>query len=109
MAQFDVHQNLSSLRVAIPFVVIVQSSQFDASRSRVVVPLVSKKAMSSSLLKVRAKINPEFVINGQAVVLHPLEMSSIPTHQMGEWVATLEDSGLEITDALDELFTRSWK
>ena len=109
MAQFDVHRNLSSLRVAIPFVVIVQSSQFDASRSRVVVPLVSKKAMPSGLLKVRAKINPEFVIAGQPVVFHPLEMSAVPTNQLGERVATLEDSGLEITDALDELFTRSWR
>jgi toxin CcdB len=109
MAQFDVHRNLGAVQGSIPFVVIVQSSQFEASKRRLIAPLVSKKFMPSGLLKVRSKINPEFVIKGQAVVLHPLEMSSIPTHQLGEWVATLEDSGLEITDALDELFTRSWK
>jgi hypothetical protein len=40
MAQFDVHRNKGALRDAIPFVVIVQSAQFDGYRRRVVVPLV---------------------------------------------------------------------
>jgi toxin CcdB len=39
MAQFDVHRNIGRHEDAIPFVV-VQSSQFDGYRRRVVVPLV---------------------------------------------------------------------
>jgi len=40
-AQFDVHRNTGRNRTAIPYVVIVQSSYFEKSRRRVVVPLVS--------------------------------------------------------------------
>ena len=40
MAQFDVHRNKGALRESIPFVVLVQSAQFDRYRRRVVVPLV---------------------------------------------------------------------
>jgi toxin CcdB len=35
MAQFDVHRNTGRLRDTIPFVVIVQSSQFDIRNVRV--------------------------------------------------------------------------
>jgi hypothetical protein len=40
MAQFDVHRNTGKHRDSIPFVVVVQSAQFDGYRRRVVVPLV---------------------------------------------------------------------
>ena len=38
MAQFDVHRNKGALRESIPFVVLVQSAQFDRYRRRMVVP-----------------------------------------------------------------------
>jgi toxin CcdB len=38
MAQFDVHRNKGALRDSIPYVVLVQSAQFDRYRRRVVVP-----------------------------------------------------------------------
>ena len=38
MAQFDVHRNKGALRDSIPFVMDVQSAQFDGYRRRVVPP-----------------------------------------------------------------------
>ena len=45
MPQFDVHRNKGTLRDAIPFVVIVQSSLFDGYKRRVVVPLVRRTVL----------------------------------------------------------------
>jgi toxin CcdB len=104
MAQFDVHRNTGKNRENIPFVVIVQSSLFDHYRRRVVVPLVLKSTLNID----ESRINPVFTITGVEVVLHPLEIVSIPTDQLGEKVGLLADEGLKISDALDELLTRSW-
>jgi toxin CcdB len=106
MAQFDVHRNTGRHRDVIPFVVVVQSAQFDPYRRRVVVPLVRK----STIGKVgRAAFNPTFKIRGTPVVLHPLEIVSIPTDQLGEQVGSLVDEAEQIIAALDELLTQAWK
>ena len=63
MAQFDVHRNTGKQRDAIPYVVVVQSSLYDAYRRRVAIPL-----------------NPVFTVKGVAVVLHPLEIVSVAAH-----------------------------
>jgi toxin CcdB len=105
MAQFDVHRNPGRHRDTIPFVVIVQSALYDDYRRRVVVPLVDK----SSLGKVtNPRFNPTFRINGQSVVLHPLEIVSVARENLGERVDSLEAQGDKIISALDELLTR-WR
>jgi toxin CcdB len=105
MAQFDVHRNPGRHRDTIPFVVIVQSALYDDYRRRVVVPLVDK----SSLGKVtNPRFNPTFRINGQSVVLHPLEIVSVARENLGERVDSLEAEGDKIISALDELLTR-WR
>jgi toxin CcdB len=106
MAQFDVHRNTGKHKDTIPFVVVVQSSQFDDYRRRVVVPLVRKSAISKTS---HASFNPTFKIRGTSVVLHPLEMVSIPNDQLGEFVESLSDEGHQIMAALDELLTQAWK
>jgi toxin CcdB len=106
MAQFDVHRNLGIHKDSIPFVVIVQSAQFDNYRRRVVVPLVR----SSVIGKVsHGTFNPTFKIRGTSVVLHPLEIVSIPVDRLGVLVGSLADQSQQIVAALDELFTRAWK
>jgi toxin CcdB len=106
MAQFDVHRNIGQHQDSIPFVVIVQSAQFDNYRRRVVVPLVK----STVIAKVsHAGFNPTFKIRGTSVVLHPLEIVSIPVNQLGALVGSLSDQSQIIVGALDELFTRAWK
>jgi toxin CcdB len=103
MAQFDVHRNPGRHRDRIPFVVVVQSSLYDAYRRRVVVPLVSK----SSLGKVaNSRFNPTFRIKGVSVVLHPLEIVSVARENLGDKVGSLGEEGDQIIAALDELLTR---
>jgi toxin CcdB len=106
MAQFDVHRNTGHHMDSIPFVVIVQSAQFDSYRRRVVVPLVK----SSAIGKVsHATFNPAFKIRGTSVVLHPLEIVSIPVDRLGVLVGSLREQSQLIVAALDELLTQAWK
>ena len=108
MAQFDVHRNKGALRDAIPFVVLVQSAQFDRYRRRVVVPLVRQTASPVGSNTAGTRLNPVFVVDGLRVVLHPLDTVSVALDQLGERVGTLKQDGQAIADALDELLTRSW-
>ena len=106
MAEFDVHRNSGKHKHAIPFVVVVQSAQFDNYRRRVVVPLV----WTATIGKISyAGFNPTFKIRGIAVVLHPLEMASVAVDRLGEVVGTLREENQLIVAALDEFLARGWK
>jgi toxin CcdB len=106
MAQFDVHRNTGRHRDDIPYVVLVQSSLYDSYRRRVVVPLVKKSVLGKVA---NPHFNPAFKIENLAVVLHPLEIVSVPTDQLGEFVISLRDHGDAIAAALDELLTQAWR
>jgi toxin CcdB len=106
MAQFDVHRNTGKHRDDIPYVVIVQSSLYDSYRRRVVVPLVRKSALGKVS---NSRFNPSFKIEKVQVVLHPLEIVSVPIEQLGEYVESLSQEGSRIMDSLDELLTQSWR
>jgi toxin CcdB len=106
MAQFDVYRNSGKHKDTIPFVVVVQSAQFDNYRRRVVVPLVRATAIGKVSFP---GFNPIFRIRGTSVVLHPLEIVSIPVEQLGEMVGSLSDDSQSIVAALDEILTRAWK
>ena len=108
MAQFDLHRNKGALRDSIPYVVVVQSSQFDRYKRRVVVPLVRQNILPRDTPTVGARMNPVFIIKGARVVLHPLDMVSVALDQLGDAVGSLAQEGQAIADALDELLTRSW-
>jgi len=108
MAQFDVHRNKGALRDSIPFVVVVQSAQFDRYRRRVVVPLMRQTLLPCDTPTVGARMNPAFVIDGVRVVLHPLDIVSVAVDQLGEVIGSLKQEGQVLADALDELLTRSW-
>jgi len=105
MAQFDVHRNTGKHRDDIPYVVLVQSSLYDNYRRRVVVPLVRKSALGKIN---NPRFNPLFKIEKLQVVLHPLEIVSVPNEQLGEFVASLNAEGNRIMDALDDLLTQAW-
>lgn len=108
MKQFDVFRNAGRNRSAIPYVVVVQSSWFDRSQRRVVVPLVSLDVLERTVRLPRSAINPEFTIEGHRVVLNPLEIVSVPVETLHEHVASLAEDGDTIIAALDELFSRAW-
>lgn len=105
MAQFDVHRNTGRHRDDIPYVVLVQSALYDAYQRRVVVPLVKKSALGKIS---NPRFNPHFEIEKIQVVLHPLEIVSMPTAQLGAFVKSLHLEGGCIMDALDELLTHAW-
>ncbi len=105
MAQFDVHRNPGRHHERIPFVVIVQSTLYDGHRRRVVAPLVNKALLGKI---VNPRFNPTFRIKGQSVVLHPLEIVSVATRDLGELVSSLEEHSEAVIGALDELLTR-WR
>lgn len=105
MAQFDVHRNPGRNRDGIPYVVVLQSAVFDDYARRVVVPLVRRSDVGRIP---HARFNPSFVIEGISVVLHPLEIVSVPADRLGSPVASLADQGQQIIDALDELMTRAY-
>jgi toxin CcdB len=106
MAQFDIHRNSGRHKDAIPFVVVVQSSQFDDYRRRVVVPLVRSSSLGKTDL---LNFNPGFRVCGTSVVLHPLEIVSVAIEHLGPVVGSLAAEGQQIVAALDELFSRAWK
>jgi toxin CcdB len=106
MSQFDVHRNIGKHKEAIPFVVVVQSAQFDSYRRRVVVPLV--RAVEIGKINYRA-FNPTFKVLGVSVVLHPLEIVSVALEQLGDVVGSLSEESQSIVAALDELLSRAWK
>ena len=108
MSQSDVHRNLGKQKVAIPYVVVVQSSRFDRSRRRVVVPLVALQATGAAGKPPRSVLNTIFEVEGVAVVLNPLEISSVAIESLGERVASLAEDRDRIIQALDELFSRAW-
>lgn len=108
MAQFDVYRNQGAQRAHIPFVVSVQSAQFDRYRRRVVVPLVRRTALPASAALAGSRMNPVFTIEGVELVLHPLDTVSAALEQLGEVAGSLAEHGQRIADAMDELLTRSW-
>jgi toxin CcdB len=105
MAQFDVHANPGRLRVEAPFLVVVQSSRFDASETRLVVPLLSRSGAGPN------EIAPRFRVAGADVVLSPLQMFSIVASRLGPVVASLADdaSAGRIIAAIDEVITTAWR
>ncbi len=108
MAQFDIHRNKGPLKATIPYVVVVQSGQFDRYRRRVVVPLVRRTALPRTTPTAGSRMNPVFRVQNLEVVLHPLDMVSVAMTDLGSIAGSLADHGQQIADALDELLTRSW-
>ena len=69
-------------------------------------PLVNKSVLGKIG---NPRFNPSFRIEKNQVVLHPLEIVSIPNKQLGEYVGSLDHEGGRIMDALDELLTQAWR
>lgn len=104
MAQFDVHRNRGRQKSGIPFLLIVQSRRFDASGRRVIAPLLD----GTMVRVVEPNFTPSFVIENRTVVLHPLQIVSLPGDHLGEFVCSLEPEGARIIAAIDLLISRAW-
>jgi toxin CcdB len=80
MAQFDVHRNLGTTRAEFPYFVILQSSLFQGSRRRVVIPLTRTTAR----LPQAERLNPVFEIEGQIFSLMTLATLSLPKDRLDD-------------------------
>jgi toxin CcdB len=105
MAQFDVHANVGRNRAAIPFVVVLQSKHFDASRRRIVAPLLDAAGFSAV-----SEVTPAFTIRRKRVVLDPFQIATVPHEALGERVGSLagEADAAAVQRALDEVFARAY-
>jgi toxin CcdB len=102
---FDVHRNPGRNQHAVPFVVVVQSKRFRGSARRVVVPLVAAEAFGQA----DSDFGPHFVIEGQSVVLDPLQIANIPRDSLGPPVMSLAVEDGRIINAIDALLSRAWR
>jgi toxin CcdB len=102
MAQFDVYRNIGRQREVIPFVVAVQSSLYGDYSRRVVIPLVKASVLGGIANR---RLNPTFKIKNIAVVLHPLEIVSVPFSSLGVSVDSLKAVAECVIGSLDDLLT----
>lgn len=64
--------------------------------------------MLASLVRaVEPSLNPSFHIEELDVVLHPLEMVSVPVERLGERIGTLAAEGDRIIAAIDIVIARA--
>ena len=101
MAQFDVHRNQGALRDSIPFVVQVQSAQFDAYRRRVVVPLVTVERAGGAM----ERLMPCLLVDDRQMVMDTAQIMGIPMRMLGKPVADLSNERGAIMAALDMLIS----
>ena len=66
-----------------------------------------RSALPVLMPSVGTRMNPVFRVERLDVVLHPLDMVSVALEQLGEHIGSLADQGHAISDALDELLSRS--
>lgn len=99
MPQFDVHRNPGRTKTAIPFVLVVQSDRWESRPDRVVIPLV----LASEVGYHDRALNPEFVVDGVAVLMNPLQVATIPTRLLGPAVGSLDSRHNQIITALNAL------
>ena len=104
MAQFDVHRNAGRNRVAVPYVVVVQSARLDGLPTRVVIPLV----IPSQPYQRDPRLAPSFWVERREVVAHAWETQTIPRIALGSLLASLADdaSAGAIVGATDAVIGR---
>ena len=103
--QLSVHRNPGRNKTVVPFVVAVQSNRFRTSARRVVVPLVAAGAFGVP----DSDVGPHFIVEGQAVVLDPLQITNLPRDALGSPVGSLAEEDERVVRALDILLSRAWR
>lgn len=106
MAQFDVHRNPGRHRDAIPFVVVVQSRRFDGHARRLVAPLIAATLREGGLYP---ELAPRFDVDGQRVILDPLQLQTVPHDVLGPVVTSLagDADSARIIAAIDVVLSTS--
>ncbi len=95
MARFDVCRDPDGPGLLL----VVQSDLIARLYTRVVVPLLPELSVG----KVAARLNPRFVVNGEAYVMATQFIAAVPLGILGRPVANLADRHTEIVNAIDFL------
>ena len=100
MARFDIHPNpIVSDRLAMPYVLQIQSDLLYRFAERVCVPLVREGAIPG----LTDRLNPAVLVDGETVRLHPFGIAVFHANDLRETVGTAQAVALEIETALDML------
>lgn len=105
MPQFDVHRNVGRAQDVAPYLLVVQSSLFNRSASRVVVPLFRADLFRQPDPGFHVRLH----VQGASVVMDPLQIFAIPAARLTPPVANIEDQGDAISAALDLLLSRAYR
>lgn len=96
MARFDFYANPGGKG----FLLDVQSNLMSGLNTRVVVPLMPRRAAP----KPAGRLNPVFQIDGKAFVMVTQFLAAIPMSALKEKGGSLAHRDIEIGDALDMIF-----
>lgn len=86
-----------------PYVLDIQSDLLAGLRSRVVAPL--RRASAVDGREIMQGLMPTLMIGGEAFILLPQEMASVPLTQLQSVVADLSSESTSILNALDRLLS----
>ena len=105
MAQFDVHRRTA--HSPIRYHVVVQSGQFSALPTRVVIPLMH----AAVLMRVENRVAPGVVIEAHSLFINALQILTVPLAWLGPVVASLaeEAEAARIIGAIDEAISRGYR
>ena len=105
MPQFDVLRNPGRQSGAIPYLVVLQSTRFEAATTRLVAPLI----LASQASVREHYLAPRFMIEGTLVVMDVFNLTTLPVERLGPPVTALadEDSRARLMRALDELVSQA--
>jgi toxin CcdB len=102
MAQFDVYENADSDSKGIfPYLLDVQAQMLDNLPTRVVVPLMTRSAIS----KLIPVLNPLLKIEQTEVIMSTQQLVGINSGSLNKKICSLKDKRNVIIAALDLLFT----
>ena len=96
MARFDIFEN----EAGAGYLLDVQSDLLSGLNTRVVVPLLPK---SSAPIPAQ-RLNPEFSVEGQELIMTTQFMSAVPEAELRSGVGNLAEQQDKISAALDMLF-----
>ncbi len=83
----------------IPYLLVVQGDYIAVESTRVVVPLMKKEAVSRLI----NGLMPQFIVEGQSVVMVTPELAGISIRNIGPIVANATDHHHEVRRAVDIL------
>ena len=98
MSQFQVYANPRPSRTQVPFLLDIQSDVV-AVGTRLVIPLVHEEAFGARL----PRLNPLLKVAGTPVVMSTADMAGLPSRELRQPVADLNERRGEIMSAVDFL------